>query len=129
MRVKKTSEANLSQKKHARGGKDAKRPRNFKIFSKNGQANLFVLQTDFLRTERLSEKVDKNHFIMTQVFTANLSRKTDKRQKMRIVSLLALAPFALGCSVSSSNSRWDFGSNRPCEWRNYRTNECLYYKK
>ena len=81
MRVKNFRSKSFSEKKRARGEKDAKRPQNFKIFSKNGQANLFVLQTDFLRTVRLSEKVDKNHFIMTQVFTANLSRKTDKRQK------------------------------------------------
>ena len=56
---------------------------------------------------------------------------------MKIASLLALAPYALGCAVTYrfgegeadgwewDDSGWEWGRQRICEFRNPRTNECI----
>ena len=63
----------------------------------------------------------------------NIYIESDKKKtKMKIASLLALAPYALGCAVSCrfNSGGWGCGwGSRYCEYRDPHTNECLHYRK
>ena len=81
-------------------------------------------------------KIDKKVSILNLGRELSFYIEGNKKTKMKVASLLALAPYVLGCVVTYRfgegggwDSSWEWGRQRICEFRNPRTNECIQYGK